>query len=226
MKFVIDGNIGAGKSTQLGMLERLGLFVKREPIHEWPLDLFYDDMSRWALTLQLAVMQTHQPTDEHWSTPVFYERSLLASRYVFWENMKQKDLVKAAEDVVHERAYNTYKWYPDVYIYLASDPNENFRHIQSRGQTGDKGRSLEYLESIDNLYEKLLMNIPCRAHVVDTLGCTPAQVHVKILDILSQYSTRSNGMYVCDARREKVQKTGTHRRSMLCTPFPDMCNLS
>jgi deoxyadenosine/deoxycytidine kinase len=226
MKFVIDGNIGAGKSTQLGMLERLGLFVKREPIHEWPLDLFYDDMSRWALTLQLAVMQTHQPTKEHWSTPVFYERSLLASRYVFWENMKQHDLVKAAEDVVHERAYEHYKWYPDVYIYLASDPIDNFRHIQSRDQAGDKGISLEYLESINSLYEKLLMSIPCRVHVVDTTGCTPDQVHVKILDILSQYTARSNGVYVCNARREKVQKTGSDGRPVLCTPFPDMCRLS
>ena len=226
MKFVIDGNIGAGKSTQLGMLERLGLFVKREPIHEWPLDLFYSDMSRWALTLQLAVMQTHQPIKEDWSTPVFYERSLLASRYVFWENMKQKDLIKAAEDVVHERAYEKYKWYPDVYIYLASVPIQDYEHIQMRSQAGDKGITIDYLESIHALYEQLVMKMPCRVHVVKTSGRTPEEVHADILDILSQYTTRTNGVYVCNARRSEVQKTSPDQRPVLCTPFPNMCRLS
>lgn len=226
MKFVIDGIIGAGKTSQLKLLEKLGITVKREPIHEWPLDLFYKDMSRWALTLQLAVMQTHQPIKEHWSTPVVYERSLLASRYVFWENMKQKDMIKAAEDAVHERAYETYKWYPDVYIYLAVDPKEAFERIQSRGQAGDSGVTLEYLESIYVLYEKLVMKIPCRVHVVNTRGKDEKTIHADILHILSQYTTRTHGVYVCNARREKVQKASPDQRPVLCTPFPDMCRLS
>ena len=226
MKFVIDGTMGAGKTTQLDMLERIGLIVKREPIHEWPLELFYKDMSRWALTLQLAIFQTHRPIKEKWATPVFYERSILASRYVFWEHLKQHDHVKAIEDVVHERAYEQYKWYPDVYIFLASDPIESFQRIQKRGQAGDTGITLDYLESIDALYHRLLMNMPCKVHVVNTLGRTAEQVHSDVLAILSQYTTRKDGMYVCNVGREEVQKTGTDQRSVLCTPFPNMCRLS
>ena len=226
MKFVIDGNIGAGKTTQLDMLERIGLIVKREPIHEWPLELFYKDMSRWALTLQLAIFQTHRPIDEKWSKPVFYERSILASRYVFWEYLKKHDHVKAIEDVVHERAYEKYKWYPDVYIYLSSDPVQDYEHIQTRGQAGDKGITIDYLQSIHALYDELLMKIPCKVHVVNTRGKTPEWIHADILHILSQYTTRKDGMYVCNVGREEVQKTSTHRREVLCTPFPNMCSLS
>jgi deoxyadenosine/deoxycytidine kinase len=226
MKFVIDGNIGAGKTTQLDLLEKKGLLVKREPIDEWPLELFYKDMSRWALTLQLAIFQTHQPIKEDWSTPVFYERSIFASRYVFWEYLKKNDHVKAIEDVIHERAFEKYKWYPDVFIYLSSDPINNMNNIARRRQVGDSGVTIDYLENINDLYEQLILKMPCRVHVVDTLGKTPYEVHVEIMKILSEYTTRVNDMYVCNARREKVQTTGTYRRQMLCAPFPDMCSVS
>jgi len=226
MKFVIDGNIGAGKTSQLVLLEKLGITVKREPIHEWPLNLFYKDMSRWALTLQLAIMQTHQPTQEDWSIPVVYERSLLASRYVFWEHMKQNDLIKATEDVVHERAYKTYAWSPDVYIYLLSDPTEVFKRVRGRSQAGDHGVTLDYLKSIHILYENLLVHVPCRTHVVDTRGKTEEMIHADILHILSQYSSRRDGVYVCHARRTEVQTTRPDGWSMLCTPFADVCRLS
>jgi len=40
-RVVIDGNIGSGKTTQLGLLEKKGWKVRRDPIDEWPLEEFY-----------------------------------------------------------------------------------------------------------------------------------------------------------------------------------------
>lgn len=223
MKIVIDGNIGAGKTTQLDILEKKGFRVRREPIDEWPLDLFYKDMARWALTLQLAVMQTHQPIKT--KDLVVYERSLLSCRYVFWEYLKANDHVKAIEDVIHERAYNKYGWFPDVYIFLAIDPEEAYEHIQGRkGQAGDTGVTLQYLKAIDKLYLELLMKIPCQVHVVKAYGRTPEQIHEDISRILSLYTI--DGVHVSDAGRSKVQKAGSDRRTMLCTPLTNMCRLS
>ena len=60
MKIVIDGSIGAGKSTQIDILSKVtGKNVIKEPIHEWPLDLFYQDPSRWGLTMQVAVLNSY-----------------------------------------------------------------------------------------------------------------------------------------------------------------------
>jgi deoxyadenosine/deoxycytidine kinase len=248
MKIVIDGNIGAGKTTQLDILEKKGFRVRREPIDEWPLDLFYKDMSRWALTLQLAVMQTHQPVKT--KDLVVYERSLLSCRYVFWEYLKAKDYVKAIEDVVHERAYRKYEWFPDIYIYLAIEPEEAFEHVKSRkGQAGDTGVTLEYMKEIDKLYRELLMKMPCQVHVVKAGGRTPEQIHEDISQILSFYTIDGvhvsengqkihgdvsrflsryvvDGVHVSDAGRKKVQKAGSDRRTMLCTPFTNMCRVS
>ena len=90
MKVVIDGNIGSGKTTQLDLLEKKGWKVRREPIETWPLELFYSDKSRWALVLQLRILQTLRPVDT--KDIVVYERCLLSTRHVFWEYLLQKKI--------------------------------------------------------------------------------------------------------------------------------------
>ena len=58
---VLEGNIGAGKSTMLNIMQKqLGLSVINEPTNKWQhvgqtdniLDLFYKDTKRWAYTFQ------------------------------------------------------------------------------------------------------------------------------------------------------------------------------
>ena len=90
MHIVIDGNIGSGKTTQLELLEQNGWSVKREPLDEWPLDLFYKDMSRWALLLQMKILQTLRPVRDGVTV---YERCLLSTRHVFWEYLRSKKLI-------------------------------------------------------------------------------------------------------------------------------------
>ncbi|NLJ47737.1 MAG: deoxynucleoside kinase, partial [Treponema sp.] len=58
---VLAGNIGAGKSTLVGLLaKRLGFQPYYEPVAENPyLSDFYGDMARWALHSQLFFL-THR----------------------------------------------------------------------------------------------------------------------------------------------------------------------
>ena len=102
MHIVIDGNIGSGKTTQLDLLAKKGWSVKREPIDEWPLELFYKDMSRWALLLQMRILQTVRPTKD---SVTIYERGLFATRHVFWEYLREKKLVTPEEHTVYDAAY-------------------------------------------------------------------------------------------------------------------------
>jgi hypothetical protein len=46
MKIVIDGNIGSGKTTQLGLLEQKGWKLRREPIDKWPPQRFSFRMNK------------------------------------------------------------------------------------------------------------------------------------------------------------------------------------
>jgi deoxyadenosine/deoxycytidine kinase len=218
MKVVIDGNIGSGKTTQLNLLEKKGWTVQREPIDEWPLELFYKDKSRWALLLQMKILQTLQPVKT--KDVVVYERCLISTRHVFWEHLLQKNLVRPEEHEVYSCQYEKDAWFPDVYIFLSKTPEVAFEHIKKRKQSGDSGVSLDYLQDLDVLYARMLINVPCKVHVINAHQ-SPEDIHQQILSLLKLY-----GMYVSDDGRTKVQTSGAHQREVLCTSFPNMCSLS
>jgi len=216
MKIVIDGNIGSGKTTQLDLLEKKGLQVFREPIHEWPLELFYSDKSRWALLLQLKVIQTLRPL----KGDVVYERCLLSSRFVFWEHLLSKGLVTSEENDVYEHQYDRDVWYPDIYIFLSKDPEVAYEHIKTRYQDGDSSVTLDYLKELDVLYKELILNIPCVVHVINA-NKSPEEIHADILSLLMV----DGSLHFITSKWKKVQTFISDRWKMLCTSFTNMCNL-
>ena len=178
MKIVIDGNIGSGKTTQINLLEEKGLKVKREPIEEWPLDLFYSDMERWGLTFQLVVLHTLRTTTPN----TIFERSPLSAKEIFWKSLKKTPL----EDRVFQWAYDKDGWYPDVYIFLDKNPEVCYTHIQTRGQEGDSGVSMDYLTSLNDKYHTMFNNIDCPKYMVDA-SQSREHIHENILAIINEY---------------------------------------
>ncbi|NBS68013.1 hypothetical protein EBT31_03745 [bacterium] len=220
MRIVIDGNIAVGKSTQLRLLEKAGYRVKREPIDDWSLDLFYKDKSRWALLLQMQILHSFSSSPPH--SIVVYERCPMSSNHVFWQNLLQQGIVTADEDKLYQKYYERMAWQPDLYVYLTCTPEESYGRIQQRGQTGDKKISLEYLQKLHTLYDKLLGRVPCIVVPISVQGKTAEKVHEEIISAI----TIENELYVRNRSREEVSKAGSSRREVLCTPFPNMCNLS
>jgi hypothetical protein len=96
---LLEGNIGAGKSTMGRLLDESGLcaFIE-EPVEAWQegfagnlLDAFYSDMQRWAFTFQITAFVTRAKTwqevlarTDH--SRVVLERSIFTDRYVFATN--------------------------------------------------------------------------------------------------------------------------------------------
>ena len=216
MKIVIDGNIGAGKTTQLNFLKNMGARVFKEPIEEWPLKEFYEDPKRGIFPLQMAVLRT--VCDQG---PGVYERSLLSSRWVFWEWAKAKGLVEHVK--TYEYFYDKHAWSPDLYIYLDKSPDECYLHISARHQTGDDKVSLDYLKELDSLYRDLHTQIPCEIHIIDA-SRTPEEIHAKILHIINN-NERSEVLF-CDGSRKEVQKPGDQRRKVRGASCPDVCRVS
>ena len=218
MKIVIDGNIGSGKTTQLGLLEQKGWQVRREPIDEWPLEEFYKNPTRWAFLLHMKILQTLRPVKT--SQGVIYERSLLSSRWVFWPVLQKHGNVTDAEHSTYDNFYDQYAWYPDLYIFLSKDVNLAYEHVTKRGQTGDSGVTLKYMKELDEEYRKLLMKVPCKVHVVNA-NRTVDEIHKEICQILSE-----NELLFCDGDGRQMQKEGRPGRKVSCTPFPDVCRVS
>lgn len=218
MKIVIDGNIGSGKTTQLGLLEKKGWNVRREPIDKWPLEDFYKDPKRWAFYFHMVILQTLRPikTAGH----VIYERSLLSSRWVFWPVLKRKGFVTDQEDKTYAQYYEQFAWYPDVYIFLSKKRELAWEHIQKRGQAGDTGVTVEYLEELEKEYLEMIRGVPCRVYVVNA-NQSVEKVHEDICKILVD-----NELFIGDTNGRQVQKEGGRGREVPCTSFQNMCRLS
>jgi len=190
MKIVIDGNIGAGKTTQLGLLESKGWHVHREPIHKWPLKEFYENQGRWGFLLHMRILQTlcKIPTERH----VIYERCIWSSRYVFWDMIK--NLVHPIEADCYEYFFKNSQWSPDVYIYLCKNPEIAHKHIQTRCQDGDESISVEYLRELDKKYNELLEKVPFKNIYKVDANLSENEIHEEICKILLE-----NELFVSDS---------------------------
>ena len=216
MKVVIDGNIGSGKTTQLGLLRAKGYRVFKEPIEEWPLEELYKDPKTGAFPLHMAILKTLQNKG-----PAIYERSLFSSRWVFWEWAKTRGLTMHSD--IYEYFYERHLWVPDVYIFLSKSPEECHRHIQKRSQTGDTHVTLEYLRDLDDLYVRMIKNVPCVVHVLDARG-PPEEIHEKILKILN--NNEQSKVLLRNSHGGQVQKPGRDGWQVFCPPFQDVCRVS
>lgn len=181
MKIVIDGNIGSGKTTQLDLLEKQGYTVKREPIEEWPLDLYYSDPERWGFLFQMIILQSLKTVPGF----VIYERSPLSSKEVFWKVMKKTPF----EDQVYTRAYEKEAWYPDVYIYIDTMPQLCYEHLKHRTQEGDGAVEYSYLKTLDSKYKEMLNEITCDKYVINGNDSID-EINKKINSIISKYVTK------------------------------------
>ena len=145
MKITIDGNIGSGKTTQIKLLKNKGYSVHAEPIHEWPLELFYSDKKRWAFLMQMAVLNGFRTHAD------IYERSPDSSFEVFWN----KNLI---ENEICKSMYDTYGWKSDMFIFIDTPPEVCFERVSKRHQDGDSSVSLDYLIELDKRYSEYIKN--------------------------------------------------------------------
>lgn len=176
-KIVIDGNIGAGKTTQLNLLERSGHGVMREPIDQWPLELFYSDPKRWGFLFQMIILDTLKIRED----VSIYERCPLSSLKVFWEILEKHP----EEDRAYRSYFDKIGWSPDVYIYIATPPEKCLERIRARIQEGDSSISLEYLKTLDDKYMKMFYGLECPRYIVDGTQ-TQEMIHKNILDIINE----------------------------------------
>ncbi len=159
MRFlVIEGNIGAGKTTLAKMItEDTDAKLVLEQFADNPfLPKFYNDQERYSFPLELSFLadRYYQIKKQVFNPDLFH--SLIVSDYffaksaIFAQNTLKEDeyrLFRQIFDIVFESMPK-----PDLYVYLHADTNQLLENIKSRGRVYEQNISGEYLEKIKNGY--------------------------------------------------------------------------
>lgn len=159
MRFlVIEGNIGAGKTTLAKMIaEEYNAQLVLEQFADNPfLPKFYNDQDRYSFPLELSFLadRYYQIKKQVFNPDLFH--SLVIADYffaksaIFAQNTLKDDeyrLFRQIFDIVFESMPK-----PDLYVYLHADTNQILKNIKTRGRDYEQNISAEYLEKIKDGY--------------------------------------------------------------------------
>lgn len=173
--FIIEGNIGAGKSTFLRIIhEQLDIEVIYEPTDKWSvgtqgnlLELFYKDTPRWAYTFQsYAFISRIQSQIEHEKNttslnPQIYERSVYCDRYCFAKNCFEMGTMSELEWNIYKEWFGwlveSYTRKPSGFIYLHTTPEICHDRIAQRSRSEESEIPLSYLKLLHARHEEWLV---------------------------------------------------------------------
>lgn len=173
MYIAITGNIGSGKTTLAGLLSKhYGWDVHYDEADNPYLYDFYEDMERWSFNLQISFLNQRLRKILYVSS---CEKMQILDRTIY------EDVIFAANlnslGLMASRDYQTYySLYsstiellppPTILIYLKASVPTLVSQIQKRGRKYEAGIRLDYLNSLNERYNKWISEYEGRHIIID-----------------------------------------------------------
>jgi deoxyguanosine kinase len=171
---VIEGNIGAGKTTLVNKLA--GDFNARKILERFAenpfLPKFYEDRERYSFQLELSFLadRYNQMMEEVASPELF--TSFTISDYYFMKSLifarqtlsrDEYKLYRQLFDIIYKSIPK-----PDLYVYLHLTPDNLITNIRQRGRGYEKVIDTEYLKSIQDGYFEFFRSHELKFLIIDT----------------------------------------------------------
>jgi deoxyadenosine/deoxycytidine kinase len=169
---VIEGNIGAGKTTLAGRIaDQFNARLILEHFADNPfLPKFYSDPDKYSFPLELSFLASRYKQLQEELVPQDLFKTFTVADYYF-----MKSLVFAASTLTGDE-YNLYRqiFYiiygslpkPDLYVYLHLNPDRLLSNIEKRGRNYEKSITKEYLMKIQESYFSLFKQNPGNKYLV------------------------------------------------------------
>lgn len=155
---VIEGNIGAGKTTLAGKIaDQFNARLILEHFADNPfLPKFYKEPEKYSFPLELSFLASRYKQLKDELVPQDLFKSFTVADYYF-----MKSLVFASSTLDGDE-YNLYRqiFYiiygslpkPDIYVYLHLSPEKLLKNIEKRGRSYEKKITRDYLQKIQDSY--------------------------------------------------------------------------
>ncbi len=174
--YVLEGNIGAGKSTFLRLLQQHlpHINITLEPVDSWQSKMtgqsllanFYQEPKRWAYTLETLTMMSrlkdHLIEQAKADPRTIIERSLYSGHYCFAKNSYETGFLTELEWLSYCQWFNFLVpnkcQVPHGFIYLHTDPLVSYERIKKRNRYAEKKITLAYLKQIHQRHEDFLIH--------------------------------------------------------------------
>lgn len=169
---VIEGNIGAGKTTLASMIAReynAKLILERFADNPF-LPKFYNDPARYSFPLELSFLadRYRQLKEELVEQDLF--RSFTVADYYFMKSLvfSSKTLEKDEFSLYRQLFYIIYSSLPkpDLYVYLHVPPERLLKNIALRGREYEKTITADYLIGIQESYFNFFRQNPENRYLV------------------------------------------------------------
>lgn len=185
---VIEGNIGAGKTTLATLLaQEFNAKLVLERFADNPfLPKFYDDPERFSFTLELSFLADRykQLNEDLRSVPLF--QPLIIADYFFMKSLIFAHNTLSGDEYnlyrqIFEIIYNSIPK-PDLYVYLHLPTPKLLENIHKRGRAYEQTITAEYLEEIQKGYFDFFKQHPEYTFlVIDTSNIDFVSNHVDYL---------------------------------------------
>lgn len=169
---VIEGNIGAGKTTLATRIanEFNGRLILEHFADNPFLPKFYEDPDKYSFPLELSFLASRYKQLKEELVPLDLFRPFSVADYYF-----MKSLVFAASTLAGDE-YNLYRQIffiiygslpkPDIYVYLHLNPDRLMKNIEKRGRNYEQSISKEYLQKIQESYFSFFHQNPENKYLV------------------------------------------------------------
>ena len=181
--FVVEGNIGSGKTTLCSILAtelESQANIHYEPVDLWTsvkdkntgksiLDEFYQNQPRWSYSMQSITFLTRFMKMSAMNSPQtcgkvdLLERSIFSDKNVFARSLYDSGKMMNLEWNWYNkwfdqtiRMHPESVWKPEGFIYIRADPAVSFARMQKRNRGAEAGVPIEYLETLHRYHDEFL----------------------------------------------------------------------
>ena len=204
--YLLEGNIGVGKSTFLSLLGQLcpEIIPVQEPMAQWVaevggahlLENFYKDPARWTYTMETMTMisrvQDYVNAQKNIQPNRIMERSVYSGHYCFAVNGYMQGNFTGIE-------WNIYTAWVDFLMHQMCTPPQGFIYLRApsevchartrlRARGGEESVTLAYVKQIEALHERFLIT-------KEGIPAYLASVPVLVIDATLDYKDHPERMH-------------------------------